>query len=260
MAREQVPAFQFYPKDFLSDGKQAAMSLAEVGAYVRLMSICWLEHDIPNDTVRLARMVGATQSQMKVLWPAIAECFQVRDDDPARLFHPRLEKERAKQAEFRERQKSNGLKGGRPVSQEKPTGNPDGSQNKALRSPSPSPSPTPTTHRAVLSVTPARRREGIAPLTRSHLGHAWCGERICVPNFLHEQFVGALGTASADEDLRAFYVETHAAIPDGQPIEADVTKFWRPRQSARWSPQAGVNPKTAGNLAAAARFIARGQQ
>lgn len=149
MARETVPAFQFYPKDFLSDGKQAAMSLAEVGAYVRLLSICWLEKAIPNDVPRLARMVGATPGQMKAIWPAVRACFQADPEDASALIHPRLDKERVKQMEFRQRQKENGRKGGRPKANPKPKPNPEVTQLKANSKPTPNPK------KALLSPSPS---------------------------------------------------------------------------------------------------------
>jgi len=96
------PAFQFYPKDFLGDEEQSLMSLAEAGAYTRLMCRCWLNDGIPNNLDELARLCGATYGQMVKFWPAISKCFKQRAD--GRWIHPRLEKERAKQADYRKRQ------------------------------------------------------------------------------------------------------------------------------------------------------------
>jgi hypothetical protein len=42
MAREQSPAFQFYPQDFLSDDKVMAMNAAARGVYIVLLCHCWL--------------------------------------------------------------------------------------------------------------------------------------------------------------------------------------------------------------------------
>lgn len=98
----KAPAFQFYPKDFLTDEDQAVMSLEEAGAYIRLMSSCWLKGSLPSETTELARLCNATPRRMPKLWPAIARCFRQRAD--GRWIHPRLEKERQKQKEFRERQ------------------------------------------------------------------------------------------------------------------------------------------------------------
>lgn len=108
MAPELAPAFQFYPKDFLSDGNQGEMSLAEVGAYARLLCRCWLEKSIPDDPVRAANLAGATPAQMRRMWPAIRRCFRPSTDQEGRLVHPRLEKEREKQEQYRRRQSDAG--------------------------------------------------------------------------------------------------------------------------------------------------------
>ncbi len=76
-------------------------------------------------------------------------------------------------------------------------------------------------------------------LPRDHLRHAWCGERICVPDFLHARFVRAIGGEDADERLRACYAEAMADIPPEDPIEPDPLKFWPPLVTSRWpAPQA----------------------
>lgn len=98
---EKSPAFQFYPKDFLSDEKQAAMTPAEAGIYIRLLCRCWLEGSLPNDQGKLARLVGVSAFQMRQMWPALAPCFQ--EGDGGRLVQRRLEKERKKQEVFRQR-------------------------------------------------------------------------------------------------------------------------------------------------------------
>lgn len=100
--RSTSPAFQFYPKDYLSDEEQSLMSLAEAGAYIRLMCRCWLKGTLPADTAELAKLCGATPGQMAKFWPAISKCFIQRSD--GRWTHPRLEKERKKQSEYRRRQ------------------------------------------------------------------------------------------------------------------------------------------------------------
>ena len=105
------PAFQFYPKDFLSDAHVMAMSLTELGAYWKLTCICWNEGSLPADTKSLARLLGVPAGHASKLWPALAPCFKVKDE---RLTHPRLEVERRKQADYREKQAFNGRKGGRP--------------------------------------------------------------------------------------------------------------------------------------------------
>lgn len=88
------------------DGNVAGMSLEERGAYITLLCLCWQESSLPADTKRLARMVGTPERQFLKFWPAVRGCFRDAGD---RLVHPRLEKERAKQAAYREKQRQKGI-------------------------------------------------------------------------------------------------------------------------------------------------------
>lgn len=108
MAAEKAPAFQFYPKDFLMDGNVAVMTLAERGAYITLLCLCWQERSLPSDAKRLARLCGTSTAAFARLWRALEPCFRVSGDDPKRLIHPRLEREREKQESFRRRQSDAG--------------------------------------------------------------------------------------------------------------------------------------------------------
>jgi len=100
------PAFQFYPKDFLSDEKQIRMSLAAVGIYVRLLSHCWIEASLPSDERALARLAGATLRELRLAWPSIAPCFVMNAN--GRLENPRLVRERESQTRFHTKQNSTG--------------------------------------------------------------------------------------------------------------------------------------------------------
>ena len=140
MAREASPAFQFYPKEFLTDGNVAGMSLQERGAYITLLCICWQEGSLPASVDRLANMVGVPLKVFTKFWPAVSVCFT---ETEGRLAHGRLDKEREKQAEYRRRQTDNGRRGGRPVkptgfeneTHSEPTTKPNLTHTKALLSP-----------------------------------------------------------------------------------------------------------------------------
>jgi uncharacterized protein YdaU (DUF1376 family) len=71
------------------------MSLAEEGAYRRLLDFCWLNGSIPNDERRVARIIGkgATVEIARVCM----EMFELDTTDNERLIHDRLEMERQKQ-------------------------------------------------------------------------------------------------------------------------------------------------------------------
>ena len=108
MAAEKSPAFQFYPREFLSDGNVSGMSLHERGAYITLICICWNDGSLPTATERLANMVGTPHRQFLKFWPVIRACFVERD---GRYVHPRLEREREKQDIYRRRQSDRGAAG-----------------------------------------------------------------------------------------------------------------------------------------------------
>lgn len=93
MSQEKSPAFQMYPADYLSDIKVQAMTLEEEGAYNRLMQYCWREVVLPDDHVVLASLCkGVSPSDL------VLSCF-VRTADGLR--HKRLDEERVKQEEWR---------------------------------------------------------------------------------------------------------------------------------------------------------------
>lgn len=98
---EKSPAFQFYPKDFLTDDAVLAMTNEQIGAYVLLLCHAWLTPEgISTAQSSLARMCHCTTSRFtRCIWPFIEQCFSV--NDAGRLVNRRLEAERVKQQEFR---------------------------------------------------------------------------------------------------------------------------------------------------------------
>src|SRR5262245_25999190 len=98
--QEKPPAFQFYPKDWLLDDKVQAMSLAQRGLYITLLSFEWLNGAIPADKRQLSDVISVPFRQLNRLWKgAIVRSFRPRND--GNLVNPRLERERQKQAFFR---------------------------------------------------------------------------------------------------------------------------------------------------------------
>lgn len=95
------PAFQFYADDFLSG--TADMTAEEVGVYIRLLCHAWSKDGL-DDNERLVMLAG--QCQASSLAHAKSK-FRLTD---GKLRNLRQEKERKKQAEFRERQAENGKK------------------------------------------------------------------------------------------------------------------------------------------------------
>ena len=111
LAAERAPAFQFYPKDFLTDIHVVSMSLTARGAYVTLLCLCWLEGSIPSEITMLARACGINAGAFGKLWPFLEPCFKPSGN---RLINKRLERERQKQREYRRVKSDAGKQGGRP--------------------------------------------------------------------------------------------------------------------------------------------------
>ncbi len=118
------------------DGNVAAMTLQERGAYITLLCICWQEKTLPATPDRLANIVGVPVRAFHKLWPHLSGCFVQHGD---RLLHPRLEKEREKQADFSRRQSDKGVasaanRANRKATGVQPESQPEGN-SPSLRSP-----------------------------------------------------------------------------------------------------------------------------
>ncbi len=107
MSKEQSPAFQYYPRDILSDINYQAMTWAERGMYHHLMDICWMETFIPDDPAILARVLCISEEEFSEAWKVIGKCFKGGSKN-GQLVHPRLDIERAKQAQWREKSSRGG--------------------------------------------------------------------------------------------------------------------------------------------------------
>jgi len=101
------PAFQFYPKDWLSDPDVVCMNFAQKGAYITLLCYCWLEGQLPKNDDYIRRLLGNVP-KWESLWNGIKHKFEVQGDF---LVQPRLEKERIKQEEYRKKKSVAGKKG-----------------------------------------------------------------------------------------------------------------------------------------------------
>ena len=108
--KESSPSFQFYPRDFLADANVMAMNLTELGAYIKLLCICWREGSIPSDHERIGRLLGVPSSAVAELWHCLGKCFEKRGDT---LVQPRLERERDKQNDYRQAKVEAGRRGGK---------------------------------------------------------------------------------------------------------------------------------------------------
>ena len=103
--KEKPPAFQWYPKDFLSDEKVIFMSMAQRGVYITLLSMCWIEKSLPNDLGVIALKLGAELADVEEV---CKKCFDVKGN---RLINRRLERERRSQKANKRTRSRAGIKG-----------------------------------------------------------------------------------------------------------------------------------------------------
>lgn len=140
MAEKKSPAFQMYVNDFLGSAKVGMMSTEEIGAYLLLLFLDFQEKGFVYDSRRLAKWCRLPRRRFEKAWDAIKPCFVERE---GRMYNPRLELERVKQAEWREKSSKGGLasaesrgKGGSTLVEP--------NRQPPANTPSPSPSPTNT--------------------------------------------------------------------------------------------------------------------
>lgn len=94
MASTERPYFQFYPKDFASDGKVEAMSTTAVGAYILLLCKAWLETppaSLPNDDCTLARWSRVSSDEWAEVKTMVLAAFTPGAGN--RLYQKRLRAE-----------------------------------------------------------------------------------------------------------------------------------------------------------------------
>ena len=128
MARPKVtnkpPAFQWYPKDVLTDPVVVNMSLEAEGAYRRLIDVCWLENGLPTEADHLWRLAKCrSRAHFTKLWVQMRTKFVERD---TRWQHKRLDIERRRQAAWR----AKCAKGGRKSAARRWPGRDKGSSSK----------------------------------------------------------------------------------------------------------------------------------
>lgn len=98
------PAFQFYAAEYLADEHVQLMTLEEEGAYIRLLAFCWREGSIPKAIGALSRLCkGASTTVLTT----VLKRFKPTDNGE-RLVHPRLDAERKKQQDWREKSAQGG--------------------------------------------------------------------------------------------------------------------------------------------------------
>lgn len=105
-----LPYFLMFPDDFEAD--TAHLTLAEDGAYNRLLRLCWRTPgcSLPHEEAWIMRKMRAlTDADIAVVRVVLDEFFRV---EKGRIFNPRLREEWVKANEAHERRVRSGSKGG----------------------------------------------------------------------------------------------------------------------------------------------------
>lgn len=109
----KLPHMPLWVYDLEADEDCSLMTLAEYGAYIRLLQRQWIEGNIPNETERLARLLRVTPDEFDSIWQMIGTKFR-EEPDTGRLANPRLAEERDRCIQKALKNRENGKKGGRP--------------------------------------------------------------------------------------------------------------------------------------------------
>lgn len=148
-----LPYFPMFPTDF--EAKTSHLSLAEDGAYNRLLRLAWMTPgcSLPADRAWVYRRLRAhSEADQAVVEAVIEEFFEVEN---GRLSNARLTKEWLAATEAHERRKSAGAKGGKAKALKT---NESAPSNATAKLKQPEPEPEPDTERDK-SLSAAQARE-----------------------------------------------------------------------------------------------------
>lgn len=272
MSTEKSPAFQFYPKDWLSDARVLAMDAAARGVYINLLCVCWMHQELPSTETDLRRLASCTPRVWRHTKDRVLACFTLGAD--GRYRHKRLDEERQKQLEFQRDGKKGGDASVKARTAKYGSADPRCNREAAVNPPvhkaceanvnssSPSPSPSPDLVPVPVSTAPA-----LLPVPSNwkgapaniHARHVFCG-RVCVWDTMHAGLCKALGGDDPDGRLRAFYREIDELWSTTRAHEstgANSFDFWRQRYDERWPGPAPKSRRELADEAAIEAFVRR---
>jgi uncharacterized protein YdaU (DUF1376 family) len=240
------------------------------GLYREMLTQAWNRGGaLPNDHEAIRRAVGATPAEWRRCWPKVERFWRVEGDtlvnDTQLLVYADANAASSRAVERAKKAAQASAQARAQAALEQSTSSPQAEHKLPLKqsplspSLSPSLSPNPTDRapleRARARTQPAGVMEGTLP--RDHLGCRPPCIRVCISQKQHALLREKHG--GADADLDEFYADVRARLDPSVPIGDTSWKFWDAQFAARFGAAAVVNPRTAGNAAAAARFIARGK-
>lgn len=261
------PAFQFYAADWLAG--TLLLSASARGAYITMLVTAWEQGPIPDHPTALYRAMGLAPNDppFEDIWRELQPKWTLTKQG---WENDRLERIRASQDDFRKLAAKAGRASGRarrelaversfairstdtPTEHERIANSPISD----LRSPiftSDLQSPPPDQERAETARATTQNPHS-KPTNLIHGGdlrrhgtHGWCSDRegLCVPYFLHQEFVGK--SQRPEPDVKAWYASVLARF-SGVPIGEDALVFWR-NEFAAWIGTVTATPDTSSKSA-----------
>lgn len=229
------PAFQFYPNDFLGSAKVGVMSAEEVGAYLLLLCLDWQEGGFVYDEGDLARWCRLPRAKFRKAWVRVSRCFVERD---GRMFNPRLDAERTKQADWREKSRKGGIASGEARTKGGSTTLATAVEPKPqpnTNTPFPSPSPTPVTTSSSSSPDVALL---LAELPTPAMRLSWASEINGARQGMHGK---ALTDEQIDRACRDYTGNGHLASPSLRHFRAFLAEAGRPPTQPTRPPTNGTH-------------------
>lgn len=103
----KLASYDQYPRDWLSDSKVSALSIAAEGAFHRLLQFAWLEGGVPADAAARDGLMKCKPGsrEAKAIWAEIQQ-FWTPDPESGLLVNSRQEKERVKRTSFSDKQRA----------------------------------------------------------------------------------------------------------------------------------------------------------
>lgn len=77
-----------------ADENARHLSLAEEGAFHRMLRLAWMNGSVPADLKALAELIHCRPSSLRKMWPNLSKLWANDDADPSRLRNKKQEKER----------------------------------------------------------------------------------------------------------------------------------------------------------------------
>jgi len=244
------------------------MSFKQRGMYWDLVSHCWLEGGLPGSPIAIARLLNlpAPPKFVKDDWPAIEPCFRLVD---GRYQHPRLDKERDAQRLWREKSSAGGRRAQANRNHKATTVEPPLQPNVNQRATTPQPNTdTPSPVSCLQSASPDSSQKNVPAADARSKRPVFKGSRFVVFEWQLDDLRKMLGSHFDAFDMHQWLSDLDVKVDRANVVvpQRDSGK-WLYEQTLDEAIRRGLpvvttsqgTGKTAGNAAAIARFIKRGE-